>query len=362
MASEMQDVISLTVGEPDFQTPLPIRQEAIQSLMDGKTKYSANAGLLELRQEISDYIKRKHGVYYNPKTQIVVTVGASEGVFSALRAIINQGDEVLVVEPSYVSYKPSVLMCGAIPVIIEAKAENNFRLKPDDILEKITDKTKAILINYPTNPTGAIMEKEDLQKIADVLADKEIIVISDEVYGELTYGDRRHTSIAECEEMYDKTILINGFSKAYSMTGWRLGYVCGPEDILQGVLKVHQNLSMCAPTTSQYAGIEALKNGDPQIEVMKKDYDYRRKFLLEGFRNLGMDCFEPFGAFYLFPSIKKTGLSSDEFCKRLLHEAKVAVVPGTAFGECGEGFIRCSYAYSIDSLKIALERIEKFLK
>jgi len=362
IAAEMGDVISLSVGEPDFQTPENVRNAAIKSLNEGKTKYTSNLGMLELRHEIAAHIKRRHGVEYNPANQIVVTVGASEGVDVSLRAIINPGDEVLVVEPCYVSYRPGIIMAGGVPVSIQTKAENQFKLQPEELAAKITPRTKAILLNYPTNPTGAIMEREDLAKLVPILLENNIIVITDEIYGDLTYGGRKHVSITEFPEMYSNTILLNGFSKAYSMTGWRLAYACGPEDIMQQFTKIHQYVIMSAPTTSQYAGIEALSNCDPDIDAMREEYDKRRKLMLSGFRSLGMDCFEPFGAFYMFPSIKKSGFSSDDFCTKLLYENKVAVVPGNAFGECGEGFIRCSYAYSLESIEIALERIEEFLK
>ena len=361
VASEMEDVISLGVGEPDFDTPWSVRDEAIYNLEHGRTIYSSNAGLPELRQEISRYLNRRYGLCYDPKSQIIVTVGASEGIDIALRALIEPGDEVLVQEPCFVSYRPCVMLAGGTPVTLQTKAENEFRLTPEALLEAITDKTKVLLISYPNNPTGAIMERHDLQKLVDVLKDRDIAVISDEIYSELTYGDREHVSIASFPEMVDKTIVLNGFSKAYAMTGWRLGYAAGPPDIMSAMLKIHQYVIMCAPTTSQYAGIEALRGCDDNVAHMRNDYDARRHLMVKSLREMGMDVFEPLGAFYVFPSIARIGLTTDEFCNRILHEERVAVVPGTAFGDCGEGFIRCSYAYSIESLKAALERIERFV-
>lgn len=362
VANEIEDVISLGVGEPDFATPWEIRERAIYTLEKGRTVYTSNAGLLELREEIAKYMKKTLNVDYDYKSEVLVTVGGSEGVDGALRTIINPGDEVLVIEPSYVCYKPCITLAGGVPVVINTKAEYDFRLQPEQILEKITDKTKALIISYPNNPTGAIMEWEDLEKIAAVLRDKDIIVISDEIYSELTYGDKKHCSIAQMEGMRDKTLVVNGFSKAYAMTGWRMGYVCGNKDIISAMTKVHQYVIMCAPTISQYSAVEALRSCDDAVEKMRKQYDMRRRVMRQGFEEMGLSCFEAKGAFYLFPCIKSTGLSSDEFCQRLLFESKVAVVPGTAFGEAGEGFIRCSYAYSIDDIKRALERIEGFVK
>lgn len=361
VANEIEDVISLGVGEPDFDTPWPIRERAMYTLEKGKTVYTANAGLLELRKEISNYLKRTINVDYCPKGEVLVTVGASEGIDVALRTIINPGDEVLVVEPSFVCYKPCIIMAGGVPVVITTTEDNEFRLTPEQLLEKITDKTKALVLPYPNNPTGAIMEKDDLEAIAEVLRDKDILVLSDEIYSELTYGGRKHVSIASIEGMRDKTIVLNGFSKSYAMTGWRLGYAAGPIDIITEMTKVHQYVIMCAPTMSQYSAIEALKNCDDAVEKMRKEYDQRRRVMLKGFRNMGLECFEALGAFYLFPSIKSTGLSSEEFCERLLFEEKVAVVPGTALGDSGEGYIRCSYAYSIKDINLALERIAKFI-
>ena len=362
VAKEIEGVISLGVGEPDFETPWAIRERAIYNLEKGRTVYTSNAGLMELREELSRYFERKINVKYNPKNQIIVTVGASEGIDIALRAVVNLGDEVLLPQPSYVSYRPCIEMAGGVPVIITTKVENDFRLTPDELLDKITDKTKVLILPYPNNPTGAIMERNDLEKIAEVIRDKNIVVISDEIYAELTYGDRTHVSIASIDGMYDKTIVLNGFSKAYSMTGWRIGYAAGPEDIIAAMTKIHQYIIMCASTTGQYAALEALKSCDVSVAAMRKEYDARRRFMLKGFRDMGLECFEALGAFYLFPCIKCTGMSSDEFCERLLNEEKVAVVPGTALGECGEGFIRCSYAYSIEDINKALIHIERFVK
>lgn len=362
IASEMENVISLGVGEPDFLTPWAIREKAIYTLEKGRTRYTSNHGLMELREEISGYLKRRFGLNYAPEDEILVTVGASEGIDVALRTLLNPGEEVLVVEPSYVSYKPCVEMAGGVPVVINTKVENNFRLTPEEILEKVTDKTKAVILPYPNNPTGAIMEKEDLERISKVIKEKDIFVISDEIYAELTYGDRTHVSIASLEGMRERCIVLNGFSKAYSMTGWRLGYAAGPKEIINQMTKVHQYVIMCAPTMSQYAAIEAIKNCDEQVEKMREEYNARRNVMRSGFEEMGLSCFEALGAFYLFPCIKSTGMSSDEFCERLLFEERVAVVPGTAFGECGEGFIRCSYAYSIKDIKRALARISKFIE
>lgn len=362
IASEMEGVISLGVGEPDFDTPWAIREKGIYNLEKGKTVYSSNAGLLELRKEIKKYLKRKIDCTYCANNEIIVTVGASESIDLALRAVLNYGEEVLVPEPSYVSYKPCVSMADGVPVVVKTKAENDFKLTVEDIKDKITSKTKAIILPYPNNPTGAIMEREDLEKLADFLRDKDILVISDEIYSELTYGGKKHVSIASVEGMRDKTIVINGFSKAYAMTGWRLGYAAGPKEIISAMTKIHQYCIMCAPTTSQQAAIEALRNCDDAVEKMRKEYDMRRKFMRKGFLDMGLDCYDAQGAFYLFPCIKSTGLSSDEFCERLLFEEKVAVVPGTAFGESGEGFIRCSYAYSVEEIKVALNIIARFVK
>lgn len=360
LVSEMTDAISLGVGEPDFDTPWHIRDEGIHSLKQGKTFYTSNAGLVELREEIAAYTKRKINVGYNAKDEVLVTVGGSEAIDIGLRAIINPGDEVIIPQPSYVSYEPCAILAGAKPVIIELKEENEFRLTKDELLNAITDKTKVLILPFPNNPTGAIMEQKDLIAIAKVVAEKDIFVMSDEIYGELTYKDD-HVSIASLPGMKERTILINGFSKGFAMTGWRLGYACGPKAIIEQMTKIHQFAIMCAPTTSQYAGIEALKNGDKDVEEMKSAYNQRRRFLIHQFKEMGISCFEPFGAFYVFPSIKEFGISSEEFANRLLLEEKVAIVPGVAFGDCGEGFLRISYAYSIEDLKLAISRFKDFV-
>ena len=362
IASEMDDVISLGVGEPDFDTPWPIRERAIYTLEKGRTVYTSNAGLLELRREICNYIKRTLDVNYDPKTEVLVTVGGSEAVDAAMRTVVGPGDEVLVVEPSYVCYKPCVTLAGGTPVVVNTTAEFDFRLQPEQILEKVTDKTKAIIACYPNNPTGAIMEYEDWAKIAEALKDRDILIISDEIYSELTYNGKKHCSPVQFPELRDKTILVNGFSKGYAMTGWRLGYAMGPAPIIKQMIKVHQYVIMCAPTISQRAAIEGLRSCDGEVEKMRKQYEMRRRVMRQGFLDMGLDCFEALGAFYLFPCIKSTGLSSDDFCTQLLYDQKVAVVPGTAFGDAGEGFIRCSYAYSIDDIKKALEKIAVFVE
>ena len=361
IVSEMKDAISLGVGEPDFDTPWHIRDEGIYSLEKGKTFYTSNSGLLELRQEISNYLMRRIHTSYDPKKQCIITVGGSEGIDIALRAMLDPGDEVLIPQPSYVSYEPCTILAGGKPVIINLKAENEFRLTPEEILEACTEKTKVLVLPFPNNPTGAIMEREDLEKIAKVIEEKDLFVISDEIYSELSYKDQ-HVSIVEMPGMKERTILINGFSKAYAMTGWRLGYACGPEEIISQMTKIHQFCIMCAPTTSQYAAIEALKNGDDDVAKMRDAYNQRRRFLMNAFKEMGLECFEPYGAFYVFPCIKEFGMTSDEFATRLLKEEKVAVVPGTAFGDCGEGFLRIYYAYSIDNLKVALSRISNFIE
>ncbi len=361
IVSEMEDAISLGVGEPDFDTPWHIREEGIYSLEKGRTFYTSNAGLKELKIEICNYLKRRQGLEYDYNKETIVTVGGSEAIDIAIRAMIDPGDEVLVPQPSYVSYVPCVSLAYGKPVIIELKEENEFRLTKEELLEKITDKTKILILPFPNNPTGAIMEKKDLEEIAQVCIEKDIFVISDEIYSELTYKED-HVSIASIPGMRERTIVINGFSKAYAMTGWRLGYACGPEVILKQMTKIHQFAIMCAPTNSQYAAVEALKNGDKDVEMMCESYNQRRRYLLNAFREMGLDCFEPYGAFYIFPSIKKFGMTSDEFATRLLKEEKVAVVPGTAFGDCGEGFLRISYAYSLENLKIAMDRIGNFIK
>lgn len=360
IVSEMKDAISLGVGEPDFDTPWHIREEGIYAFERGKTFYTSNAGLKDLRCEISKYIKRKQGVTYDPDNEILVTVGGSEAIDIGLRAILNPGDEVIIPQPSYVSYEPCTVLAGGNPIIIELKAENEFRLTPEQLSKAITPKTKVLILPYPNNPTGAIMERKDLEKIAKIIIENDILVMSDEIYSALTYKDK-HTSIIELDGMKERTIMINGFSKAYAMTGWRLGYACATKEIIKQMTKIHQFAIMCAPTISQYAAIEALKNGDENVEEMRKSYNQRRRFLLHKFKEIGLDCFEPFGAFYVFPCIKEFGMTSEEFATKFLKEEKVALVPGTAFGECGEGYLRISYAYSIDNLKIAIGRLEKFI-
>lgn len=361
IVSEMKDAISLGVGEPDFDTPWHIRDEGIYALERGRTFYTSNSGLKDLRQEISNYLKRTQDIEYNSAKEILVTVGGSEAIDIGLRAVINPGDEVIIPQPSYVSYEPCAVLAGAKTVIINLKAENDFRLKPEELLAAITDKTKVLILPYPNNPTGAIMEQKDLEDIAKIVIEKDILVMSDEIYSALTYKDK-HVSIASLPGMKERTILINGFSKAYAMTGWRLGYACAPKEIIQQMTKIHQFAIMCAPTTSQYAAIEALKNGDDDVETMRQAYNQRRRFLLHAFKEIGLQCFEPFGAFYVFPSIKEFNMTSEEFATRFLKEEKVAVVPGTAFGECGEGYLRISYAYSIENLKIAIERLKNFVE
>ena len=361
IVSEMDDAISLGVGEPDFDTPWHIRDEGIYTLEKGKTFYTSNSGLKELRVEICNYIKRKYHVEYIPNGEVLVTVGGSEAIDLGLRAMINPGDEVLIPQPSYVSYEPCTILAGGKPVIINLKAENEFRLTKEELLEAITPKTKVLILPFPNNPTGAIMEKEDLESIAEVIKEKDLIVISDEIYSELTYG-RKHVTIASLPDMKERTILINGFSKAFAMTGWRLGYACGPAKIMEQMIKIHQFAIMCAPTNSQYAGIDALKNSDEDVAMMRDTYDGRRRYLMHTFKELGLDCFEPFGAFYVFPCIKEFGMTSEEFATKLLEEEKVAVVPGTAFGDCGEGFLRISYAYSLEDLKKAMEHIKAFIE
>ena len=360
IVSEMKDAISLGVGEPDFDTPWHIRDEGIYAFERGKTFYTSNAGLKDVRVEIANYLKRSQGLEYNPDNEIIVTVGGSEAIDIGLRAIINPEDEVIIPQPSYVSYEPCAVLAGAKPVIINLKSENDFRLTAEELLEAITDKTKILILLFPNNPTGAIMEREDLEKIAKVVIEKDILVMSDEIYAELTYKDK-HVSIASIEGMRERTILINGFSKAYAMTGWRLGYACAPKELIQQMTKIHQFAIMCAPTISQYAAVEALKNGDDDVKEMRNAYNQRRRFLMNAFKKMGLECFEPFGAFYVFPCIKEFGMTSEEFATRFLQEEKVAVVPGTAFGACGEGFLRISYAYSLENLKIAIERLERFV-
>lgn len=361
IVAEMDDVISLGVGEPDFDTPWHIRDEGIYSLEKGRTFYTSNSGLKELRMEIAAYLQRTQGLDYHYLSQIFVTVGGSEAIDLAMRAMINPGDEVLIPQPSYVSYEPCVVMADGKPVFIELREENRFRLTPEELEAAITPKTKILVMPFPNNPTGAIMEREDLEKLVPIIIKHDLIVVSDEIYGELTYGGKQHVSIAALPGMQERTIVINGFSKAYAMTGWRLGYACGPEEIVRQMVKIHQYCIMCAPTTSQYAAVEALRNGDEDVRRMRESYDERRRVVLHMLHEMGLPCFEPEGAFYVFPCIKEFGMSSDEFATSLLKEEKVAIVPGTAFGDCGEGYLRISYAYSIDSLKKALGRLEKYV-
>ena len=361
VVSEMPDAISLGVGEPDFDTPWHVRDEGIYSLEKGRTFYTSNSGLMELRREICHYLKRKYDLEYEPAKQVVITVGGSEAIDIALRAMINQGDEVIIPQPSYVSYEPCAILANATPVIIDLKNENEFRLTAKELEDAITEKTKVLILPFPNNPTGAIMEKEDLEAIARVCIEHDIYVMSDEIYAELTYTDKGHVSIASIPGMAERTILINGFSKSFAMTGWRLGYACGPANILEQMTKIHQYTIMCAPTTSQYAAIEALRHGDSDVGEMCEAYNQRRRYLMHVLKQMDIPCFEPFGAFYLFPCIKEFGMSSEEFSLRLLEEEKVAVVPGTAFGDSGEGFLRISYAYSIESLKEAMGRIGRFV-
>ena len=361
IVSEMKDAISLGVGEPDFDTPWHIRDEGIYSLEKGRTFYTSNTGLKELKMEICRYLKRRFDVSYDYSTEVLVTVGGSEAIDIALRAMLNPGDEVLIPQPSYDSYTPCTILAGGVPVIIELEEKDRFRLTKEKLLEKITPKTKVLILPFPNNPTGSIMEAEDLAEIAKVVEERDLFIISDEIYSELTYsGD--HCTIAVFPGMKERTVLINGFSKSYAMTGWRLGYACAPEMILTQMLKIHQFAILCAPTTSQYAAVEALRNGDPDVNHMREAYDQRRKFLVKALRDMGLECYEPQGAFYVFPNIKRFHMTSEEFALKLLEEEKVAVVPGTAFGDCGEGYLRLSYAYSLEDLKRALERIERFIK
>lgn len=361
IVSEMKDAISLGVGEPDFDTPWHIREEGIYSLEKGRTFYTSNAGLKELKIEICNYLKRKFEIEYSYEDEVLVTVGGSEAIDIALRAVVNPKDEVIIPQPSYVSYLPCAVLADAVPVIVKLKEEDEFRLTKQQLLDSITEKTKVVILPFPNNPTGAVMRRKDLEEIAQVIIEKDLLVISDEIYSELSYGER-HVSIASLPGMKERTILINGFSKSYAMTGWRLGYATGPAEIIKQMLKIHQFAIMCAPTTSQYAAVSALQNGDKDVEQMREAYNQRRRYLVHALREMGMECFEPFGAFYVFPSIKKFGMTSEEFASRLLQEEKVAVVPGTAFGDCGEGFLRISYAYSLEDLKKALERLERFVR
>lgn len=362
IAVEMDNVISLSIGEPDFQTPWHIREAGIRSLEKGKTWYSPNKGFIALREEISNYYKRRFNVFYNAENQIIVTVGGSEGIDLALRTLVEKGDEVLIPQPAFVCYDPLTYMAGGKPVFIETKAENNFRLTKEELENAITDKTKLLVLPFPNNPTGAIMERKDLEEIAEVIIKHDLLVLSDEIYGELTYGKNRHVSIAEIDGMKERTVIVSGFSKAYAMTGWRLGYLLGPAPIIEQILKLHQYGIMSSPTTAQYAAIEALRNGDDDVAIMRKDYDLRRRLIVGGLNEIGLTCFEPLGAFYTFPCIKSTGLSSDEFATRLVKEKRVAVVPGTAFGDCGEGFVRISYAQSLKNIKTAIKRIAEFVE
>lgn len=359
--NEVPGVISLTVGEPDFKTPWHVREAAIASLEKGRTAYTSNTGLLEFRKQISSYLERRFEISYDPASEMIITVGGSEAIDLAIRAIVEPGDEVLIVEPAYVCYVPMTELCGGVPVVIPTRVEDKFKLTPELLKQYITPKTKMLILPYPNNPTGAIMTEEDLKKIADVIKDTNIVVLTDEIYGELTYG-RKHCSFAAIPGMWDRTIYVGGFSKSYAMTGWRLGYVCAPKEITKQMLKIHQYAIMCAPTMSQYAGIEAVVNGDEDIEYMKDCYNQRRRMLLSGLNEIGLPCFEPEGAFYVFPEIGKFGLSSDEFCERLLYEEKCAIVPGNAFGASGEGFARISYAYSVEHISRAIDRLDKFLK
>lgn len=360
VVSEMPDAISLGVGEPDFDTPWNVREEGIYALEKGRTFYTSNAGMKELRAEICAFAKRKYGLHYDV-SEVLVTVGGSEAIDVALRCMVDPGDEVLIPQPSFVSYVPCAVMADAVPVIIELKAENEFKLTKEQLLESITDKTKILMLSYPNNPTGAIMTQEELSELVPVIIEKDLYVISDEIYAEMTYG-QRHCSIASFPGMKERTIVINGFSKTFAMTGWRLGYAMGPENIIEQMVKLHQFAIMCAPTNSQFAAVEALQNSDDEVAKMMEAYNQRRRFLLRAFQEMGVECFEPFGAFYVFPSIKKFGMTSEEFANRLLQEEKLAVVPGTAFGACGEGFVRISYAYSIENLKVGLQRIKDFIE
>ena len=363
IVSEMNDpdVISLGVGEPDFETPWHIRDEGIYSLEKGRTFYTSNSGLMELREEICKYLKRRYDMTYDHRHEVLITVGGSEAIDIALRAMVNPGDEVLIPQPSYVSYEPCAILAGAKPVIIEVKHENQFRLTAEELEAAITDKTKILVLPFPNNPTGAIMERADLEAIAKVIEKHDLFVISDEIYSELCYTEN-HVSIVNIPGMQERTILINGFSKSYAMTGWRLGYACGPEPIIAQMTKIHQFCIMCAPTTSQYAAVDALKNGDEDVANMREAYNQRRRFLVHAFKEMGLECFEPFGAFYIFPCIKEFGMTSDEFANRFLAEEKVAVVPGNSFGDSGEGFIRISYAYSLERLKLAIARLDRFVE
>ena len=362
IAATMKDVISLGVGEPDFQTPWQIRKAGIGSLERGKTKYSSNWGIAELREEISRYLDRKYGLTYNPEKEVLVTVGGSEAIDACIRAVVSPGEEVIIPQPSYVCYEPITRLAGGVPIIIETKAEDDFKVTAEQLKNAITEKTKLLILPYPCNPTGAIMEREDLESIAEIIREKDILVLSDEIYSELTFAKNPHISIASIDGMHERTVVVNGFSKSFSMTGWRLGYACGPREIMSQITKIHQYAIMCAPTTSQYAAIEALRNCDDEIKRMYDEYNMRRRLMVSGFNRIGLECREPKGAFYAFPCIKGTGMGSEEFCEKLLYSKNVAVVPGTAFGAGGEGFIRASYCYSTEHIKEAIERIGEFVK
>ncbi|MFI3326537.1 MAG: aminotransferase class I/II-fold pyridoxal phosphate-dependent enzyme [Clostridia bacterium] len=362
IAAEMADVISLSVGEPDFRTPWHIRQAGIDSLEKGRTRYTPNRGYIELREEIASFLDRKYNLKYSPQTDVIVTVGGSEAIDLFIRAIVQQGDEVLIPEPSFVCYVPIVQMAGGKPVIIETKVENNFKLTAKELESHITEKTKALILPYPNNPTGAIMNYEDLKPIADLVEKHNLLVLSDEIYSELSYGEKPHVSFASIKNMQERTVVVNGFSKSHAMTGWRMGYAAGPTELIAVMTKLHQYAIMSAPTTSQFASIVALKDGDENIDSMREEYNMRRRYIVKALNKLGLTCFEPEGAFYVFPSIKSTGLSSDEFCEKLIYSKKVAVIPGNAFGQCGEGFIRISYCYSLNHIKEALKRIEEMLE
>ena len=362
IAATMDGVISLGVGEPDFRTPWQIRKAGINSLEKGRTKYTSNWGMAQLRSAVSDYVKRKYSLDYKPDEEILITVGGSEAIDACIRALVSPGNEVIIPQPSYVCYEPITRLAGGVPVIIETRAEDDFKVTREQLEKALSPRTKLLILPYPCNPTGAVMEKEDLEELARVLKNTNVAVLSDEIYAELTFGGKRHVSPASIDGMWERTVTVNGFSKAFSMTGWRLGFACGPREIMDQITKIHQFAIMCAPTTSQYAAIEALKNCDGEVERMVHEYDMRRRMMVAGFNEIGLTCREPKGAFYTFPSVKSTGLSSDEFCERLLYSKKVAVVPGTAFGDSGEGFIRASYCYSVEHIKEAISRIGKFLK
>ncbi len=362
IAATMDGVISLGVGEPDFRTPWQIRKAGINSLEKGRTKYTSNWGMAQLRSAVSDYVKRKYSLDYKPDEEILITVGGSEAIDACIRALVSPGNEVIIPQPSYVCYEPITRLAGGVPVIIETRAEDDFKVTREQLEKALSPRTKLLILPYPCNPTGAVMEKEDLEELARVLKNTNVAVLSDEIYAELTFGGKRHVSPASIDGMWERTVTVNGFSKAFSMTGWRLGFACGPREIMDQITKIHQFAIMCAPTTSQYAAIEALKNCDGEVERMVHEYDMRRRMMVAGFNEIGLTCREPKGAFYTFPSVKSTGLSSDEFCERLLYSKKVAVVPGTAFGDSGEGFIRASYCYSVEHIKEAISRIGEFLK